>query len=361
MLLDPETLDLAPVAPEVLARLGGDPRFKLELPASQLEIALPPARSVAGAGARSWRAARRELARAAEGLALVAGAGLHPFAPAEGAMNAGERYERIVREYGSVARRQLVFAFQVHVAVGGADRTLAVYNALRGAPAGARRAGRQCAVPRGPRHRVRLVPADRGEHAAAPGHAAGDRLVGGVVGGARLGRAVRAPARRRRSGGSSCARIRPSARSRCASPTRRPRSRRPRRSRRWSTRSSRGSSSMPRDGMPSVADRGEPLGGGAPRAGRDVRRPAHGRARRRARRAWARCSTSSSRTRRRWARAPSRRVRALARAGQRRRPRRVLRRRRPAARRRMAGRPVPGRLLTGKAQACRCCPTRAAR
>src|SRR3954463_239123 len=131
MLLDPETHDLAPVAPQVLERLGGDKRFKLELPAGQLEIALPPARSVTELGSQ-LAAARRELVAASEGLAVLAGAGLHPFAAAEGAMNAGARYESIEREYGTGARRQLVFAFQVHVAVGGADRTLAVYNALRG-------------------------------------------------------------------------------------------------------------------------------------------------------------------------------------------------------------------------------------
>jgi carboxylate-amine ligase len=130
MLLDPETLDLAPVAPQVLERLDGDPRFKLELPASQLEIALPPARSVADLAAQ-LAVARREVAEAAQGLAVLAGAGLHPFAGPEGTVNRGDRYERLVREYGTVARRQLVFALQVHIAVGGADRTLAVYNALR--------------------------------------------------------------------------------------------------------------------------------------------------------------------------------------------------------------------------------------
>ena len=130
MLLDPETLDLAPLAPTVLDRLNGDARFKLELPAAQLEIALPPARSVADLGV-GLAAARRDAAVAADGLALLAGAGLHPFASAEGELNPGPRYEQIEREYGAVARRQLLFAFQVHVAVGGADRTLAVYNALR--------------------------------------------------------------------------------------------------------------------------------------------------------------------------------------------------------------------------------------
>jgi carboxylate-amine ligase len=130
MLLDPATLDLAPVGPQALARLDGDPRFKLELPAAQLEIALPPARSVAELAAQ-LADARRDAAEAVDGLAVLAGAGLHPFAAAEGPLNPGARYERIEREYGTVARRQLVFAFQVHVAVGGADRTLAVYNALR--------------------------------------------------------------------------------------------------------------------------------------------------------------------------------------------------------------------------------------
>ena len=42
-----------------------------------------------------------------------------------------ERYAHTRREFGPVARRQLVFGLHVHVAVGGADRALAVHNALR--------------------------------------------------------------------------------------------------------------------------------------------------------------------------------------------------------------------------------------
>jgi glutamate---cysteine ligase / carboxylate-amine ligase len=56
---------------------------------------------------------------------------VHPFAAAEGELSSGERYEQIVGEFGAVARRQLVASIQVHVAVGGARATLAVYNALR--------------------------------------------------------------------------------------------------------------------------------------------------------------------------------------------------------------------------------------
>jgi carboxylate-amine ligase len=131
MLLDPDTLDLTPRAGHVLDRLGGDPRFKLELPASQLEIVLPPMDD-ADAVAEALLAARRCLAAAAEGLARPAAAGVHPFSSGIGELNRTPRYAGIVREYGSIAARQLVCALQVHVSVGAADRALAVYNTLRG-------------------------------------------------------------------------------------------------------------------------------------------------------------------------------------------------------------------------------------
>ena len=79
MLLDPETLDLAPRAPEVLERVRGDDRFKLELPAAQLEIMLPPRATVAEAAA-DLADARQSLAEATAGLVRPAAAGVHPFA-----------------------------------------------------------------------------------------------------------------------------------------------------------------------------------------------------------------------------------------------------------------------------------------
>jgi carboxylate-amine ligase len=129
MLLDPESLDLLPRASEVVER-ASDERFKLELPAAQLEISLPPARSVPEAVA--WLAqARRDLAKAAAPTGRLATAGVHPFADPLGELNRGERYDLTSDEYGDIARRQLVCALQVHIAVGGADRSLAVYNGLR--------------------------------------------------------------------------------------------------------------------------------------------------------------------------------------------------------------------------------------
>jgi glutamate---cysteine ligase / carboxylate-amine ligase len=130
MLLDPETLDLTPKSAELLERVEGDGRFKLELPAAQFEIASPALKGAADV-ADFLGPARRDLRQAAAGLAELACSGVHPFAGEEGELNAGERYKRTRREYGGLARRQLVFGLQVHVAVRPAGKALAVYNGLR--------------------------------------------------------------------------------------------------------------------------------------------------------------------------------------------------------------------------------------
>jgi carboxylate-amine ligase len=130
MLLDPETLDLAPVGEQLKARVPDDGRFKVEMPAAQFEIASPPLRDAAHA-AEFLRTARQDLAEAAQGIAKLACAGVHPFADEEGELNAGERYKRVHAEYGGIARRQLAFGLQVHVAIRPADTALKVYNGLR--------------------------------------------------------------------------------------------------------------------------------------------------------------------------------------------------------------------------------------
>ena len=130
LLLDPETLDLAPRAAEVLDRLADPARFKPELPAAQLEIVTAPHERLDGALAE-LAAGRSALVEAAAGLARPAATGLHPFTNPEGELAPLPDYDHTRTEYGRVARLQLVSALQVHVAVGGAGRTLAVYNALR--------------------------------------------------------------------------------------------------------------------------------------------------------------------------------------------------------------------------------------
>jgi carboxylate-amine ligase len=130
MLLEPETLELAPRAGDVIAALDGDPRFKLELPASQVEILTTPARTVPEA-ATQLLDARRKLVERAGALVRPGGAGVPPLGSGIGELNRLETYAHTIEEYGPIARRQLVCALQVHVSVPGADRALAVYNAAR--------------------------------------------------------------------------------------------------------------------------------------------------------------------------------------------------------------------------------------
>ena len=130
MVLDAGTLDLAPRAHELLEALDGDSRFKPELPAAQIELVTAPARTVGDAVAQ-LADGRRRLTEAGEDSLLLAAAGAHPFADEEGELNMAKRYRRTREEYGWAARRQLVFGLHVHVRVSGADRALAVYNAMR--------------------------------------------------------------------------------------------------------------------------------------------------------------------------------------------------------------------------------------
>jgi carboxylate-amine ligase len=130
MVLDVETLDLEPRAPQLLARLHGDPRFKLEMPAAQIEIATTPEAGVVAA-ADQLALARAELAAAAAPDLRLASAGVHPFAAPRGVLNGGERFDETRREFGEVAERQLVFGLHVHVAVGDADAAVPIHDALR--------------------------------------------------------------------------------------------------------------------------------------------------------------------------------------------------------------------------------------
>ena len=177
-LLDPETLDLRPHAREVLERVDGDPRFKLEMPAAQLEIVTPPCPDVATAVAALARRPPRPRPSPPSRYGRLMTAGAHPFTAELGVLTDDPRYVRTLDEYGERARRQLVTGLHLHVSLGGADRTLAVYNALRSLPARAGRAGRQRALPRRPRHRPGLDPPDDRRLPAAPGRPAATSRAG---------------------------------------------------------------------------------------------------------------------------------------------------------------------------------------
>ena len=130
MLVDPRTLDLTPAVDFVLERVAGDERFTRELRTAQLEIVTPVCGSAAQA-CEELSEARQSLTRALGGEVRLVAAGTHPFATDWGSTTRGERYRAIADEYKWAARRSLACGLHVHVSVPGADRALAVYNAVR--------------------------------------------------------------------------------------------------------------------------------------------------------------------------------------------------------------------------------------
>jgi carboxylate-amine ligase len=129
LLVDARSLQLAPVADEVLARLGDDPRFARELRPSQVETVTRVCMTAADA-CRELAAARHDLTTVLGEHRLV-GSGTHPFSRTWGAITDGDRYREIADEYTWAAQRSLACGLHVHVAVDDRDRALAVFNALR--------------------------------------------------------------------------------------------------------------------------------------------------------------------------------------------------------------------------------------
>jgi carboxylate-amine ligase len=130
MLVDPETYDLYPGIDEALGAVPQDRRFAKELRAAQLEI-ITQVCATASDACRELGHARRHLAERLDGRIRLLAAGTHPFSQRHGEITEADRYRRIADEYAWAAMRSLVCGLHVHVAVPGADRALAVYNALR--------------------------------------------------------------------------------------------------------------------------------------------------------------------------------------------------------------------------------------
>lgn len=131
MLVDRETLELAHVNAAVLESAGDEQLFRPELRASQVEIVTPVCRRVDEACGWLDHGRRRLLEGSGETVRLLA-AGTHPTSTDWGGLSEEARYRLLEEEYAWAARRSFVCGLHVHVAVGGADRSLAVFNALRG-------------------------------------------------------------------------------------------------------------------------------------------------------------------------------------------------------------------------------------
>jgi carboxylate-amine ligase len=130
LLLEPETLLPAAEIDHVLERMRGDRRFAREFRSAQLELITPVGQTVSDV--------RRELAEARvlaveqlDGSVRFAAVGTHPCSTDPVAITDGERYAKIAAEHPWAIWRGLPSGLHVHVAVCGAERALAVFNAAR--------------------------------------------------------------------------------------------------------------------------------------------------------------------------------------------------------------------------------------
>ena len=131
LLLDPRSLAPLPQGPRAVELIGeSGRRFRTELPAAQIEQVTDPCATLGCAVEELW-AGRRRMAAALDGFARLAGSAVHPTAPLRSPLVQNERYAPITAEYGPITQLELVQGFHVHVGVAGADRALAVFNALR--------------------------------------------------------------------------------------------------------------------------------------------------------------------------------------------------------------------------------------
>jgi len=134
MLLDPETLDLVQHIDTVLAAIAGhelEGQINAELMQSVIEITTPVCRTAGDVGGelRKLRAYVASVARE-KGLRFGS-AGTHPFSLFEAQrITARDRYRNLVDQLQYVARRELIFAMHIHVAVDDAEKAIQVVNGL---------------------------------------------------------------------------------------------------------------------------------------------------------------------------------------------------------------------------------------
>jgi carboxylate-amine ligase len=130
MLLDADSFEIVPAVEGVLRAVGADGRFKRELREGQVEIVSPVAGNAHAVGLHLAQA-RLDLQAAVHGRLAIAAAGTHPFSTDWGDVVSGDRYRLIADEHAWSALGNIPCGLHVHVAVDGADRALAVYNAAR--------------------------------------------------------------------------------------------------------------------------------------------------------------------------------------------------------------------------------------
>ena len=128
MLLDPETLALAPGVERLLPHEG----LKTELFSCLIETNTPVCETAGEARDELVRLRRLVVERAASEGLVVAAAGSHPFSiPEEQRIVDEPRYRKMVEELGAVAKGQLVCGLHVHVGMESFDACLRTLAGVR--------------------------------------------------------------------------------------------------------------------------------------------------------------------------------------------------------------------------------------
>jgi carboxylate-amine ligase len=131
MLVDAQTMVLAPAVEAVVAAAADVEHVKPEIRQCMIEIASRPFPSSVelGADLEHLRAVAGRAAAAAG--CRIAGRGTHPFSHAEDQPTTNtQRYLRMMDEGGFPSERALVFGTHVHVALASADKAIQVTEAL---------------------------------------------------------------------------------------------------------------------------------------------------------------------------------------------------------------------------------------
>jgi carboxylate-amine ligase len=129
LLVDPGTLQLAPVADAVLAAMQLDPDDAgHEAYAAQIELRSPPSETASDAVA----ALAERRSAALEAGATPMASGLHPTgAFGDATLVPTERYARVARELRGILRRTPESALHVHVGMPDETSAVRAFNALR--------------------------------------------------------------------------------------------------------------------------------------------------------------------------------------------------------------------------------------
>ncbi len=133
-MIDPDTLNLKPIAPEIIADIQQHfetPHIKSELFKSMIEIDTPILDSAAQVGKSLRQPLSKILATARKFNTKIMMSGTHPFAHySERQLSGGSRYYKMVDRNQLITRRLQIFGLHVHLGMRDGEHAIIMNNAL---------------------------------------------------------------------------------------------------------------------------------------------------------------------------------------------------------------------------------------